>query len=132
MMIKRLLTMLIGVVLISLYLAACQAAAPEPTPTITTTINPTRTMTVSPSPTSTRIPTSTRTPTPEPTQTSSATPTPTIQWDDRGLSLTPIPLFREVIMPDIVDRVDAIAVWGNGKVNTLALSPDNSILAVGT
>lgn len=35
-------------------------------------------------------------------------------------------------MPDIVDRVDAIAVWGNGKVNTLALSPDNSILAVGT
>jgi WD40 repeat protein len=55
-----------------------------------------------------------------------------VPWDDRGLSLTPIPRFNEVITTDNVARVDAIAVWGNGKANTIALSPDNSILAVGT
>ena len=131
-MINRLLRMLTGIVLISLCLAACQTTPPEPTPPITTTITPTRTVTVTPSPTSTRTPTSTITPTPEPTQPASATPTPTIQWDDRGLFLTPIPLFTEVIKPDNVDRVDAIAVWGNGKANTIVLSPDNRILAVGT
>lgn len=132
MMNNHLLRILTGFVLISLCLASCQAAAPEPTPTISATITPTRTVTVTPSPTNTRTPTSTITPTPEPTLTPSATPTPTIQWDDRGLSLTPIPLFTEVIKPDNVDRVDAIAVWGNGKANTIALSPDNRILAVGT
>lgn len=120
------------IILGSLTLGACQKPTPEPTPSVTTTKTPTRTVTITSSPTSTRTTTPTITPTPEPTNTASPTPTETVQWDDQGLSLTPIPRFNEVISPDNVDRIEAIAVWGNGKANTIALSLDNSILAVGT
>jgi WD40 repeat protein len=120
------------ILLSSLILGACQKPAPEPTPTITATITPTKTVTVTPSPSSTRTATPTITPTPEPTDTASPTPTETMQWDDRGLSLTPIPRFNEVITSDNVDRIEAIAVWGNGRAKAIALSPDNSILAIGT
>jgi len=60
------------------------------------------------------------------------TPTATVQWDERGLSLTPIPIYNEVISQDNVNRVDLLAVWGNGKANTIALSPDGNTFAVGT
>ncbi|MFU8826504.1 MAG: WD40 repeat domain-containing protein [Brevefilum sp.] len=113
-----------------LALGACQGRTPEPTPSATLTTTPTRTASLTPSPTATATPTIT--PTPAPSDTPAPTPTETMTWDDQGLSLTPIPRFNEIITADNVTRVEPIAVWGNGKANTLALSPDNEILAVGT
>lgn len=117
--------------LVSLLLAACQRK-PIDTIEFLPTYTPSRTNTYTPSPTNTQTPTATITSTPEPTFTLTPTPTETIQWDQRGLSLTPIPIFNEIITADNVNRVDALAVWGNGKANTLAVSPDGSTLAVGT
>ena len=121
---------MIGCIL-SLSLAACQRNTIESAETIPT-ITPTLTSTYTPSPTSTHTPTATITSTPEPTLTPSPTPTETMQWDERGLSLTPIPIFNEIITASNVNRINALAVWGNGKPNTLAISPDGSTLAVGT
>lgn len=123
---------LISLLLISLSLAGCRTAEIETTATPSATTAPTKTVTQTPSPTS--IPTQAHTLTlpPEPTFTASPTPSETDQWDQRGLSLTPIPLFSQVITRDNVSQVEALAVWGNGKANTMALSPDNALLAVGT
>lgn len=118
--------------MISLVMVACRERTHETAEFIHTTVAPTSTATWTPSPSSTVTPTATETPTPEPTSTPTITPTETSQWDDRGLSLTPIPIFSEIITQDNVNRVDALAVWGNGKANTIALSPDGSTLAVGT
>jgi len=96
----------------------------------TTTLPPSKTATLTPSPTTT--PTRTQTPTPKPTLTATLTPTETVQWDDRGLSLTPVPLFNEIILPENIDRMGALAAWGNGRANTIVLSPDGNTLAVGT
>lgn len=119
-----------GLVLLSflctLVLGACQGRSPEPTPSA----SPTPTNTFTPSPSATATPTIT--PTQLPTDTPTPTPTKTISWDDQGLSLTPIPRFNEVITAENVTRVEPIAMWGHGKANTLALSPDNEILALGT
>lgn len=122
--------LLIGFLAASLFLTSCQKGTP-PSPTETSTARPS-TPTMTPSPTHTVTLTSTITPTPEPTPTASPTPTETVQSDDRGLSLTPIPLINEIITVDNTDRVDALAIWGNGKANTIALSPDGQILAIGT
>jgi WD40 repeat protein len=122
----------IAIVMISLSLTACQRTAQEPTATLSPTSTPIHTKTATPSPSSTNTPTLTLTPSPERTATASPTPTGTIQWDQKSLSLTPIPRFSEVITAENADRVDALAVWGNGKANTIALSPDNQTLAVGT
>jgi WD40 repeat protein len=118
---------LIASLLLSFSLAACREKPPE-----IVEITPSKTITLTPSPASTSTPMSTITSTPEPTSTSSTTPTATVQWDERGLSLTPIPIFNEIISQDNVNRVDLFAVWGNGKANTIALSPDGNTFAVGT
>ncbi len=123
---------LASLVIISLLLTGCRSAAIEPTAAVTHTTTATGTATLTPSPTSTPTITPTITPTPESTFTASPSPTETVQWDQRGLSLTPIPLFNQAITPENVSQVDALAVWGNGKANTIALSPDNALLAVGT
>ena len=125
---------IIFILLFATILGACQKTIPDAvlTPVATTSTISTSTLTFTPSPTSIRTLPPTLTPTFEPTETASPTPEATIQWDSKSLSLTPIPFIAESITAENVAAVDAIAVWGNGKANTIALSPDNSILAVGT
>lgn len=127
----RLRNLLVIGCILSLFLAACQGSTVD-TPETIPTNTPSNTSTWTPSPSSTHTPTATITPTPEPTLTPSPTPTETMQWDQRGLSLTPIPIFNEIITYSNVDRVNALSVWGNGKPNTLAISPDGNTLAIAT
>jgi WD40 repeat protein len=123
-------SIIIGLLVSSLLLAACGKKTSGPIEMTATTLPPSKTATLTPLPTLT--PTRTQTSTPRPTLTRTLTPTETMQSDDRGLSLTPIPLFNEIILPENVNRVDALAAWGNGRANTIVLSPDGNTLAVGT
>ncbi len=121
---KNITITLIGLFICSLLFSACgkKASEPELTPTATSTATKAPTFT----------PSSTITATPEPTLTKTVTPTPTIQWDNQGLSLTPLPVGAEEISAATISRLTALAVWGNGKANTITLSPDGNILGVGT
>jgi len=67
-----------------------------------------------------------------PTFTETPTPTATIRWDGLALALTPLPPLEEVISVDNADRLQELAVWGTGRANDIALSPDGLNLAVGT
>lgn len=48
------------------------------------------------------------------------------------LAGTPVPLPQEPITPDNVDQIQQLAMWGKGRIEQLAYSPDGKILAVGT
>jgi WD40 repeat protein/predicted small lipoprotein YifL len=121
-------SIIIGLLVSSLLLAACGKKASEPLEFTATSLPPSKTATLTPSPTLTP----TRTQTPKPTLTTTQTPTETMQSDDRGLSLTPIPLLNEIILPETIDRIGTLAAWGNGRANTIVLSPDGNTLAIGT
>ena len=121
----------IGLLAISFLLGACQQTAPTP-PIEELTISPTETNTQTTSATSTISPTTMITFTPEPSLTPSPTPTSTTQWDQRSLMLTPIPELDQKISSENANQVGLMAVWGNGKASTIALSPDARLLAVGT
>ncbi len=69
---------------------------------------------------------------PTPTPTPAASPTPTITPALPVLAGTPVPLPAEPISPDNVDRIRQLAMWGKGRIEHLAYSPDGQILAVGT
>jgi WD40 repeat protein len=127
---RNLTSTIIGLLVSSLLLTSCGKKTSEPIEMTATTLPPSKTATLTPSPTIT--PTHTQTSTPKPTLSATLTPTETVQWDDRGLSLTPVPLFNEIILPENIDRVGVLATWGNGRANTIVLSPDGNILAVGT
>jgi WD40 repeat protein len=43
-----------------------------------------------------------------------------------------VPLPQEPITPDNVDQIRELAMWGKGRIEQLAYSPDGKILAVGT
>ncbi len=66
------------------------------------------------------------TPTPAPA------PPPTAPRAQPALAGTPVPLPAEPITPDNVDRIQQLAMWGKGRIEQLAYSPDGKILAVGT
>ena len=121
---KTTVFVLISLCICGVLLGACNKKEPDPKPTAEVSA----TSTIKPSIT----PSLTNTSTPAPTLTHTPTPTETMQWDEQGFSLTPIPSFKEVINADNASRVNQLAVWGNGKANTIALSPNGDILAVGT
>jgi WD40 repeat protein len=123
---RNLSCIIIGLCVSSLLFAACGKKSSEPIEMTATDLPPSKTATLTP------LPTSTQTSTPKPILTPTPTSTETVQWDDQGLSLTPIPLFNEIILPVNIDRLDALAAWGNGRANTIVLSPDGNTLAVGT
>ncbi|MBW6466355.1 MAG: hypothetical protein K0B06_07630 [Brevefilum sp.] len=127
---RNLSSLIIGLLVSSLLLASCSKKTSEPAEITTTTQTPSKTLGLTPS--DTVSPTRTQTSTPKPTLTATMVPTETMQWDDRGLSLTPIPLFNESILPENIDRLGVLAAWGNGRANTIVLSPDGNTLAVGT
>lgn len=74
----------------------------------------------------------TTTPMPSPTAAASAalplTPTLTLP----ALAGKPVPLPQEPITPDNVDQIQELAIWGKGRIEQLAYSPDGKILVVGT
>ncbi len=68
------------------------------------------------------------TPTSAPTQDGPAAIT---QWDDLNLTNISLPELAGEITPNNAAQVVPIAVWGNPRANTIALSADGQILAVG-
>ncbi len=84
----------------------------------------------SPSPTGVvASPVSVQSPAPPVTSTQPPT-TPTLTLP--VLAGTPVPLPQEPITPDNVDQIQQLALWGKGRIEQLAYSPDGKILAVGT
>ena len=67
---------------------------------------------------------------PTPTLTATATTTPTSV--PLILQGTPFPTPQEVISNQNADRLTALARWGNGSLNYIALSPDGQFLAAAT
>ncbi len=132
-MFKRYKRLVVLILIFCVFLAGCQKATPVPpthTPTATRTMMPTLTptLTPTPSPSPPAVPTSTQEPTPRPS------PTPTIigYRDDLILSNNFLPPLKEAISVENTDQVQAIAAWGTGEANTIALSPDGHFIAVGT
>lgn len=79
-----------------------------------------------------RLPLTTPPPTPLPALASpppTSSPPPTFS---PVLAGTPVPLPQEPITPDNVDQIQQLAMWGKGRIEQLAYSPDGKILAVGT
>lgn len=131
-LLERRLKLLTSLLFLCLILTACQPKSPiQPaeTPIINTL---TASQTLTPFSTRTSTPTVTITPTPLATLTASPTPTATSRWDDRTLSHTPLPPINETISINNTNQVRAVAVWGTGGANDVAISPDGQILAIGT
>ena len=63
----------------------------------------------------------------EPLATSTPQPTPTSSLPQVG---TPLPASLNPIMPDNVGEMEPLALWGRGIINSLAYSPDGSVLAI--
>jgi WD40 repeat protein len=61
-----------------------------------------------------------------------SSPPPTSPLTLPVLAGTPVPMPNEPITPDNVDRIQQLAMWGKGRIEQLAYSPDGKILAVGT
>ncbi|MBN1221086.1 MAG: hypothetical protein JXM69_19345 [Anaerolineae bacterium] len=70
--------------------------------------------------------------TPAPTETPSPSPTSTPTLNLPVLASTPVPMSNEPITPENVDQIQQLAVWGKGRIEQLAYSPDGKYLAVGT
>jgi WD40 repeat protein len=59
-------------------------------------------------------------------------PTPAAALTLPALMGTPVPLPAEPITPDSVDRLQLLAMWGNGQVKDVTYSSDGTTLAIGT
>ena len=99
---------------------------PSPTPTFTGTPSPTPSPT--PTPTDTRTATPTRTSTPTATNTATAVRQP-------ALAGTPWPLPVSAIAQDNMSKIVQLGTWENrdrSPITAVALSPDNTVVAVGS
>ena len=114
----------------TLILSACQnTPQATTTPTPFTPADPTLAPTQAESPTNTPLPTR---PTAAPAISEVPTATPVDQWGELTYAQTPLPALAGEITPANAYQVVPLAVWGNPKANTIALSTDGQILAVGT
>ena len=115
----------------ALVLSACQQT-PEITPANTSTpftpAQSTATPEPTPSPTAT-TPAETALPTSEP---GANGPVQVTQWEPLALANVLLPELAGEINPENVHQVVPLAVWGNPRANTIALSADGQILTVGT
>ena len=123
---------ILSILLLSITLTACQpdsvpSSSPDQTQ-ISTDDDSTATQTATPTPTNTA--TAVQQPTTTPTLMPS--PTPTQPWTEVSFAQTPIPELAGPIETDNSDAVALLAIWGNGSVNGISLSPDGQILAVET
>ena len=80
----------------------------------------------------TKTTTPTASATPLPTATPTHTPTSTLAWGSRVYAQTPLPQVESTISIENIPRLQPLAVWGNARANTIALSPDGLVFAVGT
>ena len=114
----------------TLILSACQnTPQATTTPTPFTPADPTLAPTQAESPTNTPLPTR---PTAAPAISEVPTATPVDQWGELTYAQTPLPTLAGEITPANAYQVVPLAVWGNPRANTIALSTDGQILAVGT
>jgi len=126
------LTIAVVFFLLIVVLSSCQKST-QPQPTVT----PGR-PTSSSTPTS--KPTSIPTPTPYPSltatlaPTSTPSPSPTVEvFQDRlSYALTPLPPYLSVIQAPNIPQLREIALWGNGRVNDIILSPGGEQMVVAT
>lgn len=122
---------LIALILITtLLLSACQKAPETTTPTATPFFPDQATPTAAPSQTPTN-PSAVSQATP----TSSTTPDGPVRvttWADLTLTNVSLPELAGEITPENAAQVVPLAVWGNLRANTISLSADGQILAVGT
>ena len=131
-MIRSRIRILLALVMItSLVLSACQESSstqPVNTPTPFTPAESSATSIPTQSPTTTSSATQ-PTPTSEPTPDGPVTVT---QWPDLTLANVALPELAGDITPENAAQVVPLAVWGNPRANTIALSADGQVLAVGT
>ena len=112
------------IVLVSLWLLTACAGVQTPTPTAPP-----------PEPAATETQPASPTPLAAATETATAAPptaAPSPSPDLPVLAGTPVPMPAEPITPENVDRLQQLAVWGKGRTEQLAYSPDGKLLAVGT
>ena len=123
---------ILSILLLSITLTACQPdSVPSSSPDQTQISSgedttPTQTATPAPTNTATTVQQPTTTPTLMPS------PTPTQPWTEVSFAQTPIPELAGPIGTDNSGAVALLAIWGNGSVNGISLSPDGQILAVET
>lgn len=130
-MVRSRVRILSGVILAAaLLMAACQTTPGvqnvTDTPTPFTPAQSTQTATQAAAPTSTPLPTATGAPIQAPTA------LPVEQWPALTYANTPLPALAGEITPQNAYAVVPLAVWGNPRANTISLSADGQILAVGT
>ncbi|MBG0786956.1 MAG: hypothetical protein H0S79_17815, partial [Anaerolineaceae bacterium] len=114
----------------TLVLSSCQKTS-EATPDFTAAPFTPAQATATPEPTQSSIATSPAaqaTPTNAPAQSG---PVMVTQWDDLTLTNATLPDLAGEITPNKAAQVVPLAVWGNPRANTIALSADGQILAVG-
>ncbi|MBG0770703.1 MAG: hypothetical protein H0S82_03295, partial [Anaerolineaceae bacterium] len=117
------------VISITLVLSACQKTPETPTPGTATPFTPvesTALTTQSPTaPTAANQPEATSELAPD-------GPATVTQWDDLTLTNVSLPELAGQITSKNAGQVVPLAVWGNPRANTISLSADGQILAVGT
>jgi WD40 repeat protein len=123
---------LMTLLLLALVLSACQKAFPTIDPPTPTPNQIRASETPRPSPSVTNVHEDTLTPTIEPSPEYTQTPKPTATPDPPNLSLTPLPEELSPITKFNLDQIAQLAIWGNGAINEILLSGDNSLLAVTT
>lgn len=118
------------IVIILIFLTGCQntmpstqaPTAPADTQVATQTLIPPATLPPTPSPMPSFTPVATLTP----------LPTPATSETNRSLSWTPLPPISEPITSGSIDKIRQLAIWGTGRPNSIQISNNGSILAVGT
>lgn len=126
---SRVRTLFALVMSITLVLSACQKTPETPTAGTATPFTPAESTVQA-----TRSPTATSAGS-QPTPTSESAPDgPVIvtEWDDLTLTNVSLPELAGQITPENAAQVVPLAVWGNPRANTISLSADGQVLAVGT
>ncbi len=121
-------------ILTCLFVAACRPTpmhTPSPTPPQTTESHTPTTLPTS-TPGSNPTATLTTTPSTAPTKTETRTPTPSPTPEPPALGQTPLPIAGQMITAENAAQVSHLAIWGKGRANAMALSPNGRVLAVAT
>jgi WD40 repeat protein len=113
----------------TILLTACQ---PRPDAQATATPTPFTPVQASPTVTQPAAPTATLAPTATPAPTEAPEALPVEEWPPLSYSNTLLPALVGEITPENAYAVLPLAIWGNPRANTLAISADGQILVIGT
>ena len=126
--VKTLFALLLSAALV---LSACQQTS-DITPSSTSTPFPPAQSTTTPEPSLSPTATASAATTAPTSEADSAQPILITQWEPLTLANVPLPELAGEINAENAHKVVPLAVWGNPRANTLSLSADGQILAVGT